>query len=75
MARGNVAAAVCSSAGSNLAGLFLTPILFSLLSGVHESAISLAGVRQVVLQLLVPFVIGHLSRQWGHVPVDVENVR
>jgi solute carrier family 10 (sodium/bile acid cotransporter), member 7 len=64
IARGNVAAAVCSAAGSNLAGLFLTPILFGLLSGVHEHAISLAGIRQVVLQLLVPFVAGHLLRPW-----------
>ena len=64
IARGNVAAAVCSAAGSNLAGLFLTPILFGLLSGVHEHAISLAGIRQVVLQLLVPFVAGQLLRPW-----------
>jgi solute carrier family 10 (sodium/bile acid cotransporter), member 7 len=64
IARGNVAAAVCSAAGSNLAGLFLTPILFGLFSGLHESAISLAGIRQVVLQLLVPFVAGQLLRPW-----------
>ncbi len=64
IARGNVAAAVCSAAGSNLAGLFLTPILFGLLSGVHASAISLAGIEQIALQLLVPFVAGQLSRPW-----------
>jgi len=64
IARGNVAAAVCSAAGSNLAGLFLTPILFGLLSGVHTSAISLAGIEQIALQLLVPFVAGQLSRPW-----------
>ena len=69
IARGNVAAAVCSASGSNLAGLFLTPILFGFLSGLHETAISLAGIRQVVLQLLVPFVAGQLLRpcigQWA----------
>jgi solute carrier family 10 (sodium/bile acid cotransporter), member 7 len=64
IARGNVAAAVCSATGSNLAGLFLTPILFGLLSGVHESVISLAGIRQVVWQLLVPLVTGQLLRPW-----------
>ena|SRR5271156_2936689 len=53
-----------SAAGSNLAGLFLTPILFGLLSGVHESAISLAGIQQVASQLLVPFVAGQLLRPW-----------
>jgi solute carrier family 10 (sodium/bile acid cotransporter), member 7 len=64
IARGNVAAAVCSAAGSNLAGLFLSPILFGLLSGAHEGAISLAGIRQLVVQLLVPFAAGQLVRPW-----------
>jgi solute carrier family 10 (sodium/bile acid cotransporter), member 7 len=64
IARGNVAGAVCSAAASNLAGLFLTPILFGLLSGVHKSAIGLAGIRQVILQLLVPFIAGQLARPW-----------
>ena len=49
ISRGNVAGAVCSAAGSNLASLFLTPILFGLVSGVHKSAISLAGSQQIVL--------------------------
>jgi hypothetical protein len=55
ISRGNVAGAVCSAAGSNLAGLFLTPILFGLVSGVHKSAISLSESQQIVLQLLIPF--------------------
>jgi solute carrier family 10 (sodium/bile acid cotransporter), member 7 len=64
IARGNVAAAVCSAGGSNLAGLFVSPILFGLLSSLHGSSVSLAGIQQVVLQLLVPFVAGHLLRPW-----------
>jgi len=64
ISRGNVAGAVCSAAGSNLASLFLTPILFGLVSGVHKSVISLAGSQQIVLQLLIPFVAGQLSRPW-----------
>jgi solute carrier family 10 (sodium/bile acid cotransporter), member 7 len=64
IAGGNVAAAVCSAAGSNLAGLFLSPILFGLLSSLHGNTVNLAGIRQVVLQLLVPFVAGHLLRPW-----------
>jgi sodium/bile acid cotransporter 7 len=64
IARGNVAAAVCSATGSNLAGLFVTPIMFGLVSGAHERAISLAGLQQVVSQLLVPFVAGQLSQPW-----------
>jgi sodium/bile acid cotransporter 7 len=62
IARGNVPAAVCSAAGSNLAGLFLTPILFGLVSGVHGNATSLAGIHQIVLQLLIPFVAGQVAR-------------
>ena len=64
IAGGNVAAAVCSAAGSNLAGLFLTPILFGLVSRLHGSAFNIAGISQVVLQLLVPFAAGHLLRPW-----------
>jgi hypothetical protein len=33
-------------------------------SGVHKSAISLAESQQIVLQLLIPFVAGQLSRPW-----------
>jgi solute carrier family 10 (sodium/bile acid cotransporter), member 7 len=64
IARGNVAAAICSAAGSNLAGLFLTPIMFGVLSGARGSVISLAGMEQVVCQLLVPFAAGQLLRPW-----------
>jgi sodium/bile acid cotransporter 7 len=31
---------------------------------VHKSVISLAGSQQIVLQLLIPFVAGQLSRPW-----------
>jgi solute carrier family 10 (sodium/bile acid cotransporter), member 7 len=64
IARSNVAAAVCSATGSNLAGLFLTPILFGFLYSVHDSAVSVAGIKQIVLQPLVPFIAGHLVRPW-----------
>jgi solute carrier family 10 (sodium/bile acid cotransporter), member 7 len=64
IARGNVAAAICSAAGSNLAGLFLTPIMFAIVSGMHAAVINLAGIRQVVEQLLLPFIAGQLSRPW-----------
>ncbi|WP_347304111.1 bile acid:sodium symporter family protein [Croceibacterium sp. TMG7-5b_MA50] len=62
MARGNVAAAVCSAAFSNLAGIALTPLLVALLIGGQDngSAISGAGVVTIVTQLLLPFLAGHL---------------
>ena len=65
IARGNVAAAVCSASFSNLLGILVTPALVALL--MHTSAtggISIDSVEAIVLQLLVPFVAGHLLRPW-----------
>jgi len=67
IARGNVAAAVCSASFSNLIGIVLTPALVALLmAGVGRAGggVSLAEVEAIVLQLLVPFVAGHLLRPW-----------
>ncbi len=67
VARGNVAAAVCSASFSNLIGIVLTPALVALLMGGvggQGSGISLSAVESIVLQLLVPFVAGHLLRPW-----------
>ena len=68
IARGNVAAAVCSASFSNLLGIVVTPLLVALLmphgaggSGGGGSN-SLAAVESIVLQLFVPFVSGHLLR-------------
>jgi sodium/bile acid cotransporter 7 len=63
IARGNVAAAVCSASFSNLAGIFVTPLLVAWLMGAAGS-ISLGSIEAIVLQLLVPFVAGHLLRPW-----------
>ena len=62
IARGNVAAAVCSASFSNLAGIFLTPLLAALLMGGSGAGASLAAVEQIVVQLLLPFLAGHLLR-------------
>jgi solute carrier family 10 (sodium/bile acid cotransporter), member 7 len=62
VAGGNVAAAVCSASASNLIGIFLTPILVGSLMGAHGGGGSLEAVRTVVLQLLLPFAVGHFSR-------------
>ena len=64
IARGNVAAAVVSASFSNLLGIVLTPVLVALLiqkSG-SGSLISWAAAEGIVLQLLLPFLLGHLSR-------------
>ncbi|GAA3710702.1 bile acid:sodium symporter [Sphingomonas cynarae] len=63
IARGNVAAAVCSASFSNLLGIVITPLLVAWLMGAAGS-ISFDSIEAIVLQLLVPFVAGHLLRPW-----------
>jgi solute carrier family 10 (sodium/bile acid cotransporter), member 7 len=66
IARGNVAAAVCSASFSNLIGIFVTPALVALLMtlpGGHV-AISLDSIETIALQLLAPFLLGHALRPW-----------
>lgn len=62
IARGNVPAAVCSASASNLIGIALTPLLVALLMGGTGNGVSGGEVRAIALQLLLPFVLGHLSR-------------
>jgi solute carrier family 10 (sodium/bile acid cotransporter), member 7 len=64
IARGNVPAAVCSASASNIIGIFVTPVLtgFLLLRGPNGGGFSFHAVVSIVLQLLLPFVLGHLSR-------------
>jgi sodium/bile acid cotransporter 7 len=63
MARGNVAAAVCSASFSNLLGIFLTPLLVTLTIRTHgSSGLPTGAVQSILLQLLLPFVLGHLLR-------------
>ncbi|MBC3940849.1 bile acid:sodium symporter family protein [Sphingomonas albertensis] len=65
IARGNVAAAVCSASFSNLLGILITPALVAVLMKASGSGgISIDSVEAIVLQLLVPFVAGHLLRPW-----------
>lgn len=66
IARGNVSAAICTAAFSNLAGIIATPVLVALLirDGSGEIAISGASIRVILLQLLLPFLVGHLLRPW-----------
>lgn len=63
IARGNVAAAVCSASISNLLGVFLTPLLVSaLLTTQGGMQLNLAAVGKIVLELFFPFIAGHLAR-------------
>ena len=63
MARGNVAAAVCSASLSNLFGIVLTPLLAAMALGSRQGpTVSWDAVETIVMQLLVPFLLGHLAR-------------
>lgn len=63
MAGGNVAAAVCSASASSLLGIFVSPLLVSLLMHVQgDTGNGLEQMWHIILQLLLPFVAGHLLR-------------
>lgn len=65
IARGNVPAAVCSASASSLIGIVLTPLLLKLL--LDADAIggdTLDAVIKISIQLLLPFVAGHLMRPY-----------
>ena len=65
IARGNVSAALVSASLSNIVGIALTPLLVVLLMNTRGGARMDAGaVRDIVLQLLLPFVAGQLMRRW-----------
>ncbi len=65
MAGGNVPAAVVSASASSLLGVFLTPVILALLAGSQSAMASpLEAMGKILLQLLVPFVAGHLLRPW-----------
>jgi sodium/bile acid cotransporter 7 len=65
IARGNVAAAVCSASASNFIGIFLTPLLVGALvvQGTAGGS-SFDAVLKIVTQLLLPFLAGQLLRPW-----------
>lgn len=65
IAGGNVAAAVCSASFSNLAGIFVTPVLTALLiTGKQQGGFSSDPVIAISFQLLLPFLVGHFLRPW-----------
>jgi len=68
VAHGNMAAAVCSASGSTLLGIVITPLLVGLvLPSTTGTAIQqdiLGSIGRITLQLLLPFIVGHLLRPW-----------
>ncbi|HYP31128.1 MAG TPA: bile acid:sodium symporter family protein [Burkholderiaceae bacterium] len=65
IARGNIPAAVCSASASTMLGVFVTPVLVSLVVVPNAAASnSLDSIVRILLQLMLPFVVGHLARPW-----------
>ncbi|MDX3380890.1 bile acid:sodium symporter [Streptomyces niveiscabiei] len=64
MARGNVPAAICAGSFSSLIGIVLTPVLAATLLGSAGGGFSADSLLEIVLQLLVPFLAGQLTRRW-----------
>ena len=65
IAKGNVAAAICSASFSNLIGIVLTPVLVTVFLVTQTGGgVSLTAIRDILLQLLVPFVAGQLLQRW-----------
>ncbi|TCM67715.1 sodium/bile acid cotransporter 7 [Acinetobacter calcoaceticus] len=66
VARGNVAAAVCSASFSNLVGMFITPVMVSLFifgQSKHDYDPT-ASIIEIGLLLLLPFIAGQLLRPY-----------
>jgi solute carrier family 10 (sodium/bile acid cotransporter), member 7 len=62
IARGNVPAALCSASVSNLAGVVITPLLVTMLLRANTGGMSLDAVRDIALQILLPFLVGQRAR-------------
>src|SRR5690606_18081595 len=57
----------CSASASSLLGVFLTPVLVGIVVSTGQLAdvqISFDAVGNIMVQLLLPFVAGHLARPW-----------
>ena len=63
-ARGNVTGAVVAATASNLAGIGLTPLLAAALLGSSGAGPDAGAVGRIVLQLLVPFLLGLGLGRW-----------
>jgi len=63
IAKGNVPAAVCSASASSIIGIFVTPVVVSLVLSSHiGSGSAWRTIGEILLQLFVPFLCGQLLR-------------
>ena len=65
IARGHISAAVVSASLSNILGVVFTPLLVVLLMNTSGAPrVDGTAVRDIMLQLLLPFGAGQLARRW-----------
>ncbi|MET3599772.1 bile acid:sodium symporter family protein [Martelella mangrovi] len=66
MAGGNVPAAICAATASNIVGMFATPLLIGILLSASGGGggFSFDVLYQILLQLLLPFIVGQLLMPW-----------
>jgi sodium/bile acid cotransporter 7 len=65
IARGHVSAAIVSASLSNILGVVLTPLLVVLLmTTAGAPRVDAAAIRDIMVQLLLPFAAGQLARPW-----------
>jgi Predicted Na+-dependent transporter len=65
IAKGNVAGAVVSASASNILGVIITPgLVWLLMTRTSGVSFTTGTIVDIVLQLLVPFILGQLSRRW-----------
>ena len=63
LAGGNIPAAMVAATASNVLGVIITPLLTMLfIQGASGGSIGLQQITNVMIQLLLPFVLGQLSR-------------
>lgn len=63
IAHGNVAASICAASFSNILGVLFTPLLVGLTMAA-SAGINLGTIRSLVIQLVLPFVVGQLMHRW-----------
>ena len=64
LAGGNVAAALCAASLSNLLGIIITPLLVGAFLLSEAGGVSTAAIRDIILQLFLPFAAGQVARHW-----------
>lgn len=65
IAKGNVAGAIVSASASNLLGVIVTPLLaMALMNASGDASVGWGSIVDLCLQILLPFVLGQLSRRW-----------